>query len=78
MMPGVFYCFAVGSILNAALILGGYSVQSMSMGLKIGYPGYFSFKGELGEFAAFAFLFSLYEIVHPGMAESIGTDHCCH
>jgi len=71
-MANVFYCFAVGSILNAVLILSGNSIQSMVMGLKIGYPGYFSFKGELGEFAAFAILFSLYEIAHPGKRRASG------
>jgi O-antigen ligase len=71
-MPKIFYCYAVGAILNMALILGGYSVQSEAMGLKIGYPGYFTFKGELGEFAAFAFLFSLYEIIHSGWRRARG------
>jgi exopolysaccharide production protein ExoQ len=65
-IPKVFYFYVVGSILNAGLIIGGFSVQSTAMGIEIGYPGYFSFKGELGEFAAFAFLFSLYEVVRSG------------
>ena len=72
MIRGVFLCFLVGSILNAVLIMGGYSVQSVSDTLKIGYPGYFAFKGMLGEFAAFAFLLSLYEIIHPGRRRIIG------
>ena len=72
LMRGVFLCFLVGSILNAVLIMGGYSVQSVSDTLKIGYPGYFAFKGMLGEFAAFAFLLSLYEIIHPGRRRIIG------
>jgi len=72
MMRGVYYCFVFGLILNAVLILGGYSVQSMADTLKIGYPGYFSFKGILGEFAALAFLFSLYEIFHPGWRKALG------
>jgi O-antigen ligase len=41
-------------------------------GLKIGYPGYFSYKGELGEFSAFAFLLSLYEIFHAGWRRALG------
>jgi exopolysaccharide production protein ExoQ len=72
MMRGVFFCFVFGSILNAVLILGGYSTESMSDNVKIGYPGYFSFKGELGEFAAFAFLLSLYESLHPGWRRALG------
>ena len=69
---GVFYLFAVGSILNAVLIIGGYSSKSVGMGVKIGHKGYFTFKGELGEFAALAFLFSLYEIFHPGWRRVLG------
>ena len=72
MMRPVFLCFALGSILNAVLILGGYSHESVSDTLKIGYPGYFVFKGILGEFAAFAFLLSLYEIVRSGRRRALG------
>jgi exopolysaccharide production protein ExoQ len=72
MIRGVFLLFAVGSILNAAMILDGYSSQTMSMGTPIGYRGYFAGKGELGEFAAFAFLFSLYEILRPGWRRVLG------
>jgi exopolysaccharide production protein ExoQ len=72
MIRGVFFCFALGSILNAVLILRGYSTESMADTLKIGYRGYFTFKGELGEFAAFAFLLSLYEIFHPGSRRALG------
>ena len=72
MMRGVFFCFVFGSILNAVLILGGYSTESMSDNFKIGYPGYFSFKGELGEFAVFAFLLSIYESFHPGWRRALG------
>jgi exopolysaccharide production protein ExoQ len=72
MMRGVFFCFVFGSILNAVLILGGYSTESMADNVKIGYPGYFTFKGELGEFAAFAFLVSLYEILHRGWRRALG------
>ena len=41
MMRGVFFCFVFGSILNAVLILGGYSTESMADTVKIGYPGIF-------------------------------------
>jgi exopolysaccharide production protein ExoQ len=66
MMRGVFLCFALGAAINAALILGGYSVESVADNLRIGYPGYFAFKGMLGEFAALAVLLSIYEIILPG------------
>jgi len=69
---GVFYLFAFGLILNVILITGGYSSETVSMGVKIGQRGYFTFKGELGEFAALAFLFSLYEIFHPGWRRILG------
>ena len=69
---GVFFCFVLGAGLNAILILGGYSKESMADTMKIGYRGYFTFKGELGEFAAFAFLLSLYEIFHPGSRRALG------
>jgi exopolysaccharide production protein ExoQ len=72
MMRGLFFCFVLGSILNVVLIVGGYSTESMADNLKIGYPGYFTFKGELGEFAAFAILLSLYEILHPGWRRVFG------
>ncbi len=72
MMRGVFICFIFGSILNVVLIIGGYSTQSLADTLKIGYPGYFAYKGMLGEFAAFAFLLSLYEIIHPGRRRIFG------
>jgi exopolysaccharide production protein ExoQ len=72
MMRGVFYCFVIGSVLNAVLVLGGYSTESLADTVKIGYPGYFSYKGELGEFAAFAFLLSLYEIFHPSWRRALG------
>jgi hypothetical protein len=32
----------------------------------VGYDGYLPGKNELGQFAAFAVLLSLYEIFHPG------------
>jgi exopolysaccharide production protein ExoQ len=72
MMRGVFFWFVFGSILNAVLILGGYSKESLADTVKIGYPGYFVYKGVLGEFAAFAFLLSLYEIFHPGWRRALG------
>ena len=72
MMRGLFFCFVFGSILNAVLIFGGYSTESLADTVKIGYPGYFAYKGMLGEFAAFAFLLSLYEILHPGWRRALG------
>jgi O-antigen ligase len=72
MMRGVFLIFVFASILNVVLILGGYSTESLADGVKIGYPGYFQYKGILGEFAAFALLLSLYEIFCPGWRKALG------
>ena len=63
---GVFFCFVFGSILNAVLILGGYSTELMANTDDAGYSGYLTDKNSLGQFAAFAILLSLYEIFHPG------------
>jgi exopolysaccharide production protein ExoQ len=71
MMRGVFLCFLVASLVNALLILGGYSTESLADGVKIGYPGYFQYKGILGEFAAVAILLSFYEILHPGSRRAL-------
>ena len=37
-----------------------------------GYAGYFTFKGVLGECAAFTLLLSLYEITYPGWRRVLG------
>jgi exopolysaccharide production protein ExoQ len=66
MMHGVFYCFAFGSILNAIVILTGYSTILMAGTDDAGYVGYMEGKNALGQFAAVAILFSVYEIVRPG------------
>ena len=58
MIRGLFFCFVFGEILNVILIIGGYSSPDLATdGTSIGYPGYFSFKGVLGEFAASVFCF---------------------
>jgi O-antigen ligase len=70
MMRGVFLCFAFASILNVFFVLGQspiiYVVENHQE-LIIGYPGYFTFKGTLGECAAITFLLSLYQMLFPGL-----------
>ena len=44
----------------------------MMTGVIIGYPGYFSFKGILGECAAITFLLSLHEMLYPGLRRVVG------
>jgi exopolysaccharide production protein ExoQ len=70
MMHGVFLCFAFASILNVFFVLNQTPIYIENV--DIGYPGYFSFKGILGECAAIAFLMSLHEILHPGGRRALG------
>jgi O-antigen ligase len=71
MMRGVYLCFAFGSVLNIFFVLG-QPPDIDYLGESIGYPGIFSFKGELGEFAAIAFLLSLHEMLYPGLRRVLG------
>jgi len=71
MMRGVYLCFAFASVLNVFVVLGQTPIIDYS-GQSIGYPGYFSFKGVLGEFAAIAFLLSLHEMLYPGHRRVLG------
>jgi exopolysaccharide production protein ExoQ len=64
MILGLFLCFALAVILNVFFVLNQTPI--MLEGESIGYPGYFTFKGILGECAAMAFLLSLYEMLHQG------------
>jgi O-antigen ligase len=70
-MRGVFLCFAFASILNVFVVLGQTPIISYT-GESIGYPGYFSFKGVLGECAALTFLLSLHEMLYPGYRRVFG------
>jgi exopolysaccharide production protein ExoQ len=72
MMRGVFFCFALGSILQIVLIFGGYCTEAMANSVDAGYSGYFPDKNALGQFAAFAIILSLYEIFHPGLRRALG------
>jgi O-antigen ligase len=70
MMRGVFLCFAFASILNVFFVLDQTPLYLENV--NIGYPGYFPFKGLLGECAALAFLLSLHEILCPGGRRALG------
>jgi O-antigen ligase len=78
MMRGVFLCFAFALILNVFFVLKQEPIVydewhgSKLVKYIVGYPGYFTFKGILGECAAFAFLLSLYEMLHPGRRRALG------
>ena len=64
MILGLFLCFALAVILNVFFVLNQTPI--MLEGQSIGYPGFFTFKGILGECAAIAFLLSLYQMLHRG------------
>jgi O-antigen ligase len=70
-MRGVFLCFAFASIINIFFVLS-QPPMFYENGSIIGYPGYFSFKGTLGECAAITFLLSLHEIFYPGLRRVVG------
>jgi exopolysaccharide production protein ExoQ len=63
MMRGLFLVFAFASILNVFFVLGNSLSIVTTLG---GYPGYFTGKNLLGEFAAITLLLSFHEMVYPG------------
>jgi O-antigen ligase len=69
MMRGLFLCFALAAILNVLFVFG--NSQTLVTMLK-GYPGYFTGKNLLGEFAAIGLLLSLHEVLHPGFRRALG------
>lgn len=73
-LRGIYLCFAITMILNVPIVFNQnpLTFESWQGTQVIGYPGYFSFKGELGECAAIAFLLSLYEILFSGRRRIIG------
>jgi len=70
MMRGLFLCFAFACVLNIPFVLNQEPIFYEN--LIIGYPGYFTFKGYLGECAAIAFLLSLRELLHSGWRRALG------
>jgi exopolysaccharide production protein ExoQ len=70
-MRAVFLCFALASIINVFFVLN-QKPMLYETGEILGYPGYFSFKGILGESAAITFLLSLHEILYPGFRRAVG------
>jgi exopolysaccharide production protein ExoQ len=70
-MRSVFLCFALASILNVFFVLN-QDPMLYDDGSMLGYPGYFTFKGILGECAAITFLLSLHEMLYPGFRRVVG------
>lgn len=69
MVRGLFLCFALAAILNVFFVFA--NSPALVAELK-GYPGYFTGKNLLGEFAAIAFLLSIHEVLHPGTRRVLG------
>jgi exopolysaccharide production protein ExoQ len=69
MMRGLFLAFAFGSILNVFFVLGNSPSVVATLN---GYPGYFTGKNLLGEFAAIVLLLALHEMLYPGLRRALG------
>jgi exopolysaccharide production protein ExoQ len=65
LMRCLFLCFAFASILNIPFVLNQDPIFGVD-GKSIGYPGFFSFKGVLGECASVTFMLALREMLYPG------------
>jgi len=70
MMRGVFLVFLLALIVNLFFVLD-QKPMILENG-RIGYAGYFTFKGVLGECAAFALMLSFHEILYPGWRRAFG------
>jgi O-antigen ligase len=70
LMRGLFVCFAIAALLNLGFVLGRPPITEKFA--TWGYPGYFSGKNYLGEFATLALLLSLHEAMHRGSRRIVG------
>lgn len=70
LMRGLFLCFALACVLNLAFVFTRPPIDFKFA--TWGYPGYFSGKNYLGEFAVVALLLSIHEAFHPGRRRVLG------
>lgn len=70
LIRGLFLCFALAAVLNLIFVFGRPPIDVKFA--TWGYPGYFSGKNYLGEFAVVALLLSIYEAFHPGRRRAFG------
>ncbi len=70
LMRGLFLCFAIAAILNLLFVIGRPPIDFKDV--TWGYPGYFSGKNYLGQFAAITLLLSLNEILNRGLRRVFG------
>jgi exopolysaccharide production protein ExoQ len=69
MMRCLFLCFSLAAVVNVFFI--PFNSPSVVATLK-GYPGYFTGKNLLGEFAAIALILALHEMLYPGFRRAFG------
>jgi O-antigen ligase len=69
LMRGLFVCFAIGAILNIALIPSNSESFVRTVG---GYGGYFAGKNSLGEFSTLAVLLAFHEMLYSGRRRALG------
>jgi exopolysaccharide production protein ExoQ len=69
-MRGLFLCYAFALALNLFFVHNQSPIYYDNV--NIGYPGYFPFKGHLGECAVVAFLLSLHEMLYSGHRRALG------
>lgn len=71
LMHGLFICFALASALNLVFVFGaGY--QTIMDKVSIGYNGYFTGKGLLGQCAVITCFLAAYELLFPGYRRALG------
>ena len=70
LMRGLFLCFAIAAILNLFFVFGRPPIDFKYA--TWGYPGYFSGKNYLGQFATIALLLSLHEALNRGLRRAFG------
>jgi exopolysaccharide production protein ExoQ len=69
LMRCLFLCFGLASIMNIPFVLNQDPI--FVMGQNIGYPGFFTNKGVLGECASIALLLALHEMLYPGLRRAM-------
>ncbi len=72
LMRCVFLCFALAVIVNFFFVLDQTPMIFGVQDGRVGYIGYFVFKGLLGECAAVAMLLALHETLYPGWRRIFG------
>lgn len=70
LVRGLFFCFAIAAVLNFIFVFGRPPIDVKFA--TWGYPGYFSGKNYLGEFAVVALLLSIHEAFFPGRRRAFG------